>query len=75
VLPIAFGTAYHSLFTRGALQAGETVLIQAAASGVGLAAIQLARRAWAAVIAVSSGADRLPQLMRSGPIMLSTVAA
>jgi NADPH:quinone reductase-like Zn-dependent oxidoreductase len=65
-LPIAFGTAYHSLFTRGALQAGENVLIQGAAGGVGLAAIQLARRAGAAVIAVSSRANRLTQLIALG---------
>lgn len=65
-LPISFGTAYHCLFPRGALQAGETVLVQAGAGGVGIAAIQLARRAGAVVIAVTSGADRLARLAAIG---------
>lgn len=61
-LPITFGTAYHGLFPRGALQQGESVLIQAGAGGVGIAAIQLAKRVGAVVIAVSSGSDRLAKL-------------
>lgn len=65
-LPISFGTAHHCLFARGALEAGETVLIQAGAGGVGIAAIQLARRAGARVIAISSGADRLAKLIALG---------
>ena len=43
-MPIEFGTADDCLFEFGHLQAGETVLIQAGAGGVGLAAIQLAKR-------------------------------
>lgn len=66
VLPISFGTAYHCLFTKGALQAGETVLIQAAAGGVGLAAVQLAHQARAKVIAVASGSERQARLRTSG---------
>ncbi|SEB00089.1 quinone oxidoreductase family protein [Rubrimonas cliftonensis] len=65
-LPISFGTAHHCLFARGALRAGETVFIQAAAGGVGLAAIQLAKRAGATVIASSSGPDRLQRLVALG---------
>ncbi|WP_237648750.1 quinone oxidoreductase family protein [Serratia ficaria] len=65
-VPISFGTAYHCLFARGALQAGEIVLVQAAAGGVGLAAVQLAKNAGARVIAVSSGADRLSTLQSLG---------
>ena len=56
---IAFGTAHDALFEFGRLQAGETVLIQGAAGGVGLAAVQLAARAGARVIATASAADRL----------------
>ena len=41
-VPVAFGTADDCLFEFGHLQAGETVLIQAGAGGVGIAAIQLA---------------------------------
>ncbi|WEX91032.1 zinc-binding alcohol dehydrogenase family protein [Sinorhizobium garamanticum] len=57
-LPISFGTVYHCLITKGGLHETETVLIQAAAGGVGLAAIQLARDIGATVIAVASGSER-----------------
>ena len=43
-LPISFGTAFHSLFSRGGLVEGETVLIQGGAGGVGAAAIPRAAR-------------------------------
>ncbi|MCV0057509.1 zinc-binding alcohol dehydrogenase family protein [Pseudomonas aeruginosa] len=66
VLPISFGTAHHCLFTRGALLEGETVLIQAAAGGVGLAAVQLAAQAGATVIAVASGSERSSRLIELG---------
>lgn len=65
-LPISFGTASHCLFRRAALKAGETVLVQGAAGGVGLAAIQLAKRAGAVVIATSSGESRLSRLATFG---------
>jgi hypothetical protein len=41
-IPITFGTADDCLFEFGRLKPGETVLVQAGASGVGVAAIQLA---------------------------------
>lgn len=66
VLPISFGTAQHCLFARGALACGEIVLIQAAAGGVGLAAVQLATQAGATVIAVASGTQRLSRLTELG---------
>lgn len=66
VLPISFGTAHHCLFTRGMLRHGETVLIQAAAGGVGLAAVQLASQAGATVIAVASGTQRRSRLLELG---------
>ena len=66
VVPISFGTAYHCLFTRGMLRHGETVLIQAAAGGVGLAAVQLASQAGATVIAVASGTQRKNRLLELG---------
>ncbi|OED00742.1 zinc-binding alcohol dehydrogenase family protein [Rhizobium sp. YK2] len=65
-LPISFGTAHHCLFARGGLRRSETVLIQAAAGGVGLAAVQLAARAGATVIAVSSGERRLSKISELG---------
>src|ERR1700759_4445237 len=58
-VPVAFGTADDCLFEFGRLKAGETVLVQAGAGGVGVAAIQLAKRAGATAIATASSADRL----------------
>ncbi|XQS17049.1 zinc-binding alcohol dehydrogenase family protein [Citrobacter telavivensis] len=66
VLPISFGTAHQCLFTRGMLRHGETVLIQAAAGGVGIAAVQLASQAGATVIAVTSGTQRRNRLLELG---------
>ena len=62
-VPIPFGTADECLFEFGRLAAGETVLVQAGASGVGIAAIQLAKRAGATVIATASsdGEARAPR--------------
>ncbi len=65
-VPIAFGTADDCLFEFGRLQAGETVLIQAGAGGVGLAAIQLAKRAGATVLATASSDDKLERLKAFG---------
>jgi len=53
---IAFGTAWHMLFTRGRLQVGETVMINAVGSGIGSAAVQLAHLAGAVVIG-NAGSD------------------
>lgn len=50
----AFLTAYSNMFDLGRLQTGETVLIHAGASGVGLAAIQMARAIGATVIVTAS---------------------
>ena len=65
-VPIAFGTADDCLFEFGHLQAGETVLIQAGAGGVGLAAIQLAKRAGATVLATASSDAKLERLHALG---------
>jgi NADPH2:quinone reductase len=65
-VPVAFGTADDCLFEFGHLQAGETVLIQAGAGGVGIGAIQLAKRAGATVIATASSEDRLGRLKDLG---------
>jgi NADPH:quinone reductase len=53
-LVIGGATAYEGLIDRGRLQAGETVLITAAAGGVGSAAVQIAAAAGARVVAVAS---------------------
>ena len=65
-VPVPFGTADDCLFEFGRLQSGETVLIHAGASGVGIAAIQLAKRAGARVLATASSADRLDRLRALG---------
>ena len=66
VIPVTFGTADDCLFEFGRLKAGETVLVQAGASGVGLAAIQLAKRAGATVLATASSDSRLEALKAYG---------
>ncbi|MBS2532153.1 SDR family NAD(P)-dependent oxidoreductase [Catenulispora sp. NF23] len=52
--PVVFLTAYHALVELAALRAGESVLIHAAAGGVGLAAVQLARHLGADVYGTAS---------------------
>ncbi|MEQ8269030.1 MAG: zinc-binding alcohol dehydrogenase family protein [Parvibaculum sp.] len=65
-IPVPFGTAHDCLFEFGHLQAGETVLVQAGAGAVGLAAIQIAKRAGATVIATASSDERLEGLKQYG---------
>jgi NADPH2:quinone reductase len=65
-VPVPFGTAHDCLFEFGHLKAGETVLVQAGASGVGVAAIQLAKRAGARVLATASSDERLERLKPLG---------
>ena len=65
-VPVAVGTAYECLFTAGNLKAGQTVLIQAGAGGVGMAAIQLAKQVGATVIATASSDEKLERLKEFG---------
>ncbi|MBV9331071.1 MAG: zinc-binding alcohol dehydrogenase family protein [Alphaproteobacteria bacterium] len=65
-VPVPFGTAHDCLFEFGRLKSGETVLVQAGAGGVGVAAIQLAKRAGAMVIATASSEERLSRLKALG---------
>ncbi len=65
-VPVPFGTADDCLFEFGRLVAGETALIHAGAGGVGIAAIQLAKRAGARVFATASSDDRLERLVELG---------
>jgi NADPH:quinone reductase-like Zn-dependent oxidoreductase len=55
-VPVAFLTAWHMLATRARVRPGETVLVHAAGSGVGMAAIQIARL-FAARVLATAGAD------------------
>jgi NADPH2:quinone reductase len=65
-VPIPFGTADDCLFEFGRLQAGETALIHAGAGGVGIAAIQLAKRAGATVLATASTEEKLARMKALG---------
>src|ERR1700677_2556030 len=65
-VPVPFGTADDCLFEFGHLQAGETALIHAGASGVGIAAIQMAKRAGARVLATASRDEKLERLTEFG---------
>lgn len=65
-IPIPFGTADDCLFEFGHLQPGESVLIQGGGGGVGLAAIQLAKRAGATVFATASSDEKLKRLHEFG---------
>jgi NADPH:quinone reductase-like Zn-dependent oxidoreductase len=57
-VPLVFLTAWHMLVGRARVRPGETVLVMGAGSGVGSAAIQVARLHGARVIATASGADK-----------------
>jgi NADPH2:quinone reductase len=56
---IGYGTAYFALKHRGVLRPGETLLVNGAAGGVGLAAIQVGKALGARVIACASTPDKI----------------
>jgi 2-desacetyl-2-hydroxyethyl bacteriochlorophyllide A dehydrogenase len=59
-------TAHHMLFARGGLRAGETVLVMASGSGVGGAALQLARWAGARVVATAGSEPKRRSALAAG---------
>ncbi|WP_428998553.1 zinc-binding dehydrogenase, partial [Pseudomonas aeruginosa] len=61
-----FVTAYGALIELGGLQAGETVLIRAASSSVGLAAIQIANMVGAVPVALTRTSDKREALLQAG---------
>ena len=63
---IAFGTAWHMLFTRGRLAPAERVLINSVGSGIGSAAVQLAHLAGAFVIGNASSDQKLARASELG---------
>lgn len=65
-LPEAFATSYLNLFTEGKLKPGERCLIHAGASGVGSAAIQLARNAGAEVYTTAGRDDKIETCLELG---------
>jgi NADPH2:quinone reductase len=65
-VPEAFITAHDAIFTLGELKEGETLLIHAVGSGVGLAALQLAKARNIKTIGTSRTADKLEKCRRFG---------
>ncbi|KQU73850.1 MULTISPECIES: type I polyketide synthase [unclassified Rhizobacter] len=63
-LPFALMTAWHALQVLGGIRAGMTVLVHAAAGGVGMAAVQIAQRAGATVFA-TAGSEAKRALLRA----------
>jgi len=64
--PLVFLTAWHMLVTRANLKPGENVLVWAAGSGVGSAAIQVAKLLGAKVIATAGSSDKLDKAKKIG---------
>lgn len=65
-VPEAFITAHDAVFTQGELKKGETLLVHAVGSGVGLAAVQLAKAFGAKTIGTSRTADKLERSKKFG---------
>lgn len=65
-LPICYVTAWYGLFDRGGLQKDETVLVHAAGSGTGSAAVQVAKEAGAFVIATAGSDEKLEKVKEIG---------
>ncbi len=57
-LPETFFTVWHNVFERGALKAGETLLVHGGSSGIGTTAIQLAAAFGATVIATAGSSEK-----------------
>jgi NADPH2:quinone reductase len=70
-----YETAYHCLVTRGALQAGETVLIHGASGSTGLAAVHLAKLLGATVIATGRSDAKLAAVAGQGADHVINIAA
>ena len=66
VAPVTFGTVEHMLFDNAKLQPGETVLVQAGGSGIGTAAIQLAKKMGCTVITTVGSDDKIEKAKALG---------
>lgn len=65
-IPVPFATAHDCLHEFGGVAPGETVLVQGATGGLGVAAVQLAKAAGATVIGTSSSEEKLARLAAFG---------
>jgi len=66
VAPVTFGTVEHMLFDNAKLEPGETVLVQAGGSGIGTAAIQLAKKMGCTVITTVGSDDKIEKAKALG---------
>ncbi|HEY2709292.1 MAG TPA: NAD(P)H-quinone oxidoreductase [Caulobacteraceae bacterium] len=65
-LPETVFTVYANVFEGGSLKLGETLLVHAATSGIGVTAVQMGKAAGAKVIATGRGADKAAQALQLG---------
>ncbi|TSE31306.1 Phthiocerol/phenolphthiocerol synthesis polyketide synthase type I PpsC [Tepidimonas thermarum] len=65
-IPETFFTVWSNVFDRGRLQAGETLLVQGGASGIGVTAIQMARAMGARVLVTVGSAEKAAACVRLG---------
>jgi NADPH2:quinone reductase len=65
-VPETFFTVWHNVFERGALQAGETLLIHGGSSGIGTTAIQLAKAFGARVIVTAGSKEKCDACVQLG---------
>lgn len=64
--PVTFGTVEHMLFDNAKLQPGETILVHAGGSGIGSAAIQLAKKTGCTVITTVGSNDKIEKAKALG---------
>ena len=69
-LPTVYPTSYAALVWRAPVKAGETLLVHAAAGGVGLSAVQIGKALGARVIATAGGPDKLEIARQAGADVL-----
>lgn len=69
-LPTVYPTSYAALLWRAPVQPGETLLVHAAAGGVGLSAVQIGKALGAKVIATAGGEEKLAIAARAGADVL-----
>ncbi len=69
-IPTVYPTSYAALVWRAPVAAGETLLVHAAAGGVGLSAVQIGKALGARVIATAGGAEKLEVARRAGADVL-----
>ena len=65
-IPETFMTVWHNVFERGGLKAGETLLVHGGSSGIGTAAIQLAKALGARVIVTAGSAEKCEACRKLG---------